>query len=416
MSNRPRMLRQAMLHLAFACAVALAGCAPNLPPPKATSQPQPQAQLPSSPMPPSAAQPSPLLPQKPKVALLLPLSGQNAALGRSLMNAAEMGLFDSANDDFSLEVRDSAALGGPGGAVRDALGKGSRLILGPLFSTEIPSSVAADGAQVPIISFSNNQSAAQPNVYILGIAPEAQVQRVVAYAAGRGLRRFAILYPDSPYGNAVRQAYQDAVVQAGGQVAVLQPYNPTTTDFIATVQSLAAAYKSSGFDALMIPEGGQRLRAIAAMLPGYEIPVAGPSDGDAPQPAGSVRLLGTALWNDPTLSQDRVLAGGWFATTPPDRWANFAQRYQSIYGSQPDQRAGVVYDAVTLAVALAKEKPGGDFNAIRLTDPSGFAGVTGLFRLNADGTSTRGLSVLEITPNGMVVRDPAPSTFAAAMN
>jgi ABC-type branched-subunit amino acid transport system substrate-binding protein len=332
------------------------------------------------------------------------------------MNAAEMGVFDSADDDFSLEVRDSAALGGPGGAVRDAMGKGARLVLGPLFATEIQGTASVDNGQVPIVSFSNDQSAAQPNVYILGIAPQAQVQRVVAYAASRQLKRFAILYPDSPYGNAVRQAYQDAVVQAGGQVALLQPYNPTTTDFIATVQTLAAAYKSNGFDALMIPEGGQRLRAIAAMLPGYDIPVAGPSDGDAPQAAGSVRLLGTALWNDPALSQDRVLAGGWFATTPPDRWANFAQRYQSIYGSAPDQRAGVVYDAVTLAVALAKAKPGGDFDATRLTDPSGFAGVTGLFRLNADGTTTRGLSVLEITPNGIAVRDPAPSTFAAAIN
>lgn len=412
MSNRLRML-----HLALAaCGFMLAGCAPNLPPPKAPSQPQPQAQLPLTPTLPSTLPPSALLPQNPKVALLLPLSGQNASLGRTLMNAAEMGVFDSAGDDFSLEVRDSSAAGGPGGAVRDAMGKGAHLVLGPLFSTEIPAAAAVDNGQIPIISFSNNQSAAQPNVFILGIAPEAQVQRVVAYAAGRQLKRFAILYPDSPYGNAVRQAYQDAVVQAGGQVAVMQAYNPTATDFVTTMQALGASYKNNGFDALMIPEGGQKLRAIAAMLPGFDIPVAGPSSGDAPQPAGSVRLLGTALWNDPALAQDQVLAGGWFANTPPDRWTSFAQRYRSIYGTPPDQRTGVVYDAVTLAIALAKAKPGGDFNTARLIDPSGFAGVTGLFRLNPDGTTTRGLAVLEITPSGISVRDPAPLTFAAAIN
>ena len=44
--------------------------------------------------------------QQAKAALLLPLSGQNAGVGRSLMQAAEMGVFDSAGDDFSLVVRD----------------------------------------------------------------------------------------------------------------------------------------------------------------------------------------------------------------------------------------------------------------------------------------------------------------------
>jgi hypothetical protein len=159
----------------------------------------------------------------------------------------------------------------------------------------------------------------------------------------------------------------------------------------------------------MIPEGGQKLRALIAMLPGFDIPTAG-------QGNGGVRLLGTALWNDPSLTRDQNLNGAWFANTPPDRWANFAQRYQSVYGAAPDPRAGVVYDAVTLAVALAKAKPGGDFSVTRLTDVSGFAGVTGLFRLNPDGTTTRGLSVLEIAPGGINVRDPAPTTFQAAIN
>jgi ABC-type branched-subunit amino acid transport system substrate-binding protein len=272
----------------------------------------------------------------------------------------------------------------------------------------------ASGGLVPVISFSNDRNAAKPGVFVLGLAPQAQVERVVQYAAGQQVKRFAILFPNSPYGSVVRQAYQDAVVQAGGEIAVMQAYDPKAGDLVPIVQSLANAYKSSGFDALMIPEGGQNLRAIAAMLPGFGIPIAGPGGG--PTPAGAVRLLGTGLWNDPSLAREQILAGGWFATTPPDRWANFVQRYQSVYGSAPDARAGVVYDAVTLAVALAKSKPGGDYSLARLTDPSGFAGVTGLFRLNADGTVTRGLSVLEIGPGGITVRDPAPTVFQATIN
>lgn len=403
------------LHLALAAfgMMLLGGCAPNLPPPQAPSQPQPTAPE-AAPPPPSSSLLTPAVPQQAKVALLLPLSGQNAAIGRALMQAAEMGVFDSAGDDFSLIVRDSAAPGGPAAAVGSALQEGAQLILGPVFSTEIAPAAQASGGAVPLISFSNDRTAARPGAFVLGVTPQAQVERVVGYAASQQVKRFAILYPNSAFGAVVRQAYQDSVVQAGGEVATMQAYDPGATDFISTMQSLSASYKNGGFDALMIPEGGQRLRAVAAMLPGFDIPVAGPGGG--PTPAGTVRLIGTSLWNDPALAREPILAGGWFAATPPDRWAAFAQRYQEIYGAAPDPRAGIVYDAVTLAVALSKSKQGGDFSPARLTDPSGFAGVTGLFRLNPDGTTSRGLSVLEFGPGGIAIRDPAPATFQAAIN
>src|SRR5882757_6406728 len=108
----------------------LAGCAPNLPPPAASSQSQPQAQAPT-PMTPGANNNAyltqPAQSQEAKVALLLPLSGQNAAIGRALMQAAEMGVFDSGDDNFNLVVRDSAAPGGPAGAVSSAMTEGAKL-------------------------------------------------------------------------------------------------------------------------------------------------------------------------------------------------------------------------------------------------------------------------------------------------
>src|SRR4051794_34622936 len=164
--------------------------------------PQPGAQLPAG-------------QQQAKVALLLPLSGQNAAIGRTLLQAAEMGVFDAAGDDFSLVVRDSAAAGGPAAAVGSAMQEGAKLVLGPVFSTEIAPAAQAAGSLVPVISFSNDRTAARPGVFVLGLAPQAQVERVVGYAASQQVKRFAILYPNSAFGNAVRQAYQDSVVQVG---------------------------------------------------------------------------------------------------------------------------------------------------------------------------------------------------------
>ncbi len=70
---------------------------------------------------------------------------------------------------------------------------------------------------------------------------------------------------------------------------------------------------------------------------------------------------------------------------------------------------------MTLAVAWSQSKEGGDFSSQRMTDPSGFAGITGVFRLGADGKAERGLAVLEVTP-GTFTKDPAPGSFAAVIN
>jgi ABC-type branched-subunit amino acid transport system substrate-binding protein len=381
--------------------LAVAGCAPNLPPPK----PQSQAPAPTVPQP---------MPQGPvdtsvKVGLLLPLSGQQAGLGRSLLQSAEMGLFEVGDERFTLLVEDTAAAGGADSAARKLLAQGAKIMLGPVFGTDTRKvGPIAQGARVPVLAFTNDKTVAQPGVYVLGVTPQAEVDRVVAYAASQGKRRFAILSPASPYGNIVSAAYREAIVNAGGTLAQMASYDPNSPDYTGTVEQLGLAHQRDPFDALMLPEGGTRLRQLAPLLPAFQIGTQ------------QVQILGTGLWaNDPALAEQTGLTGAWFATTAPDKWQAFAQRYQSVYGSAPDPRAGLVYDAVTLVVALAQQAAPGaapDFNSPILTNPNGFAGTTGVFRLNADGTVDRSLAVIEVQPGGGYVKDNAQGSFAAAIN
>jgi ABC-type branched-subunit amino acid transport system substrate-binding protein len=339
------------------------------------------------------------------IGLLLPLSGQQAGLGRSLLQAAEMGLFEVGDDRFTLLVEDTATAAGADSAARKLLADGADILLGPVFATDARKvAPIATGARIPVLAFTNDRTAAQPGVYILGVTPQDQVERVVQYAASQGMRRFAILAPTSTYGSIVNQAFRQALQESNALLAEMALYDPNSPDYTGVVEQLAVAYQDNPFDALMLPEGGARLRQLAPLLSAFQI---------GPQ---TVRMLGTGLWaNDPALAQETGLAGGWFATTDPARWQQFADRYAGIYGMAPDQRAGLVYDAITMIVALGKS-PVPDFSEAALANPSGFAGVTGVFRLNFDGTVERRLAVLEVVPGGAVVREAAPPTFAAAIN
>lgn len=376
-----------------------AGCAPStVPPPSAPSQPAPT-------LPQYETLPGAPVETGTRIGLLLPLSGPQAALGRTLLQAAEMGLFEVGDDKFTLLVEDTATAAGAETAARKLLAQGAQILLGPVFSTDTRKiAPIAVGAHVPVLAFTNDRSAAQPGVYVMGVTPQDEVQRVIQYAAGQGMQRFAILAPTSTYGNIVEQAFRNAVQGANGIFAEQARYDPNSPDYTGVVEQLAMAYQNNPFDALMLPEGGAKLRQLAPLLPAFQIG------------SQTVPILGTGLWaNDPALAQETGLTGAWYAATDPAKWRTFAERYAGIYGQAPDQRAGLVYDSITLIVALGKA-PVPDYSETALTNVSGFNGVTGVFRLNPDGTVERRLAILEVAPGGYVVRDPAPGTFAAAIN
>jgi hypothetical protein len=62
---------------------------------------------------------------------------------------------------------------------------------------------------------------------------------------------------------------------------------------------------------------------------------------------------------------------------------------------------------------VLQKTPGSSFSTTALTNPSGFAGPDGIFRLMQDGTTERGLAVLQVERKGTTVVSPAPETFQA---
>jgi hypothetical protein len=73
----------------------------------------------------------------------------------------------------------------------------------------------------------------------------------------------------------------------------------------------------------------------------------------------------------------------------------------------------LAYDATALAAVVAASDR--SFPADLLTDPSGFVGRAGIFRLRDDGTTQHGLAVLEIDNGTARVVEPAPSSFLVAL-
>ncbi|MGE0714599.1 MAG: penicillin-binding protein activator [Alphaproteobacteria bacterium] len=364
----------------------------------------PPAPVAVEPEPPPPPRPAPevgtLAEGRAQVAILLPLSGPQEALGRAMLEAAQMAVLDAGRQggQIVLVPRDSG--GTPesaAAAARAAIDGGARLILGPLFSAEVQGAAGpARERNVPVVAFTNDPAVAGSGVYVMGLMPQPQVDRAVREAAADGRRRFAVLAPSSPWGQFAAQAAEAAVPAAGGSLVGVEFYDPAGAD----AQEAARRLSRSGADAVVLPEGPPRAPSLAAAYAYYE------SRG------ARARFLGTVLWDDPAMWREPAVYGSWFAAPPPEARTAFMERYAAVVGGAPPRIATLAYDAAALAVVLARRGAGGDFSADAITQPNGFAGVEGLFRFRADGLPDRALAVMEIRRGQppAVVR-PAPTSF-----
>lgn len=334
-----------------------------------------------------------------KVGLILPLSasGNAGVAAQSMKNAAEMALAEFQNPNIQLLIKDDGAT--PQGAqqvTQQALDEGSEIILGPLFAGSVPATAQlARTRGVSVIAFSTDSSVAGRGVYLLSFLPESDVNRIVDYSASIGKKSFAALVPDNAYGNVVEAAFKQAVGRKG-RLAAFERYGADRTAAVRTVaQSLGSA------DALFIADDGDSVVATA----------------DALTAAGAnlrnIQLLGTGLWDNPRVLASPALQGGLYAAPDPSGFRAFSGRYRAKYGADPVRTATLAYDAVALVAALSKQQGAQRFAPETLTNPSGFAGIDGLFRFRSDGSNERGLAVMKVATAGGTPVAGSPKSFGA---
>src|SRR3982074_1281770 len=358
---------------------------------------------------PFGSQPSPSgPPQQPlvagtgqvKVGLILPLSaaGNAGCAAQSMKNAAEMALAEFQNPNIQLLIKDDA--GNPQGAqqaTQQALDEGAEIILGPLFAVSVPAAAQLTRARgVSMIAFSTDSSVAGRGVYLLSFLPESDVNRIVEYSASTGKRSFAALLPENAYGNVVEASFKQVVGRRGGRIVAFEKYG---ADRAAAARTVAQALGQA--DALFLADDGDAVVGMA----------------DALTAAGSnlenIPLLGTGLWDNPRLFASPALQGGLYAAPDPAGFRSFSGRYPAEVGAEPVRTATLAYDAVALVAALARTQGGQRFSPEVLTNPSGFAGIDGLFRFRADGTNERGLAVMKVASGGGTPVAGSPKSFGA---
>lgn len=341
------------------------------------------------------------------VGVILPLSGRNSSFGimaRDGMRlaAGDMGITDGPR--VNLIIKDCGDNPGSATYAVTDLARDDKVmvIVGPMAKDS--ATAAAEEAQareIPLITLTRTQDITAIGDYIFRnfLTNPDEIRGLVRYIVqGRGLTRFAVLYPDDAYGREMKDLFTRETGYYGARVVAETSYQGETADFRATMRELIAAAggdkRKPGFDAIFIPDYYSMVGMIIPYVYYYDLK--------------NITLIGTDGWNDPGLlsivsSGGDMLIGSYFAdafTPNSDRpeVKRFVEDFKAAFGREPGILEAYGYDTIKIIQYLVKTQGIRTRNDMRLSLLSvrDWEGVTGSTTIDRTGESTKDPFILTV--------------------
>ncbi len=306
------------------------------------------------------------------IGVVVPLTGKYAQVGKKTLMGLQLGLgiYGKQKSDYRLAVIDSE--GNPDSARRAV----ERLvtedhaiaIVGSASSkTALAIASKADELGVPSIDLSQKTGISEvgESVFRNSVTSEMYVRELVRVAMeDYNINRFAILYPNDPYGVEYANIFWDEVTRRGGQINGAQPYPRNERDFKGQIQRLVGTFYIEDrieeyklrlkewekkqkrvsqrnlppediipplvdFEALFIPDDTLALGQVASMLKYNDV--------------GGIRLLGTNLWNKPseffvrgqTFAESSLFVDAFTPSENEIKKNPFYEEFNKVFGQKP---------------------------------------------------------------------------------
>ncbi len=374
------------------------------------------------------------------IGVVLPMTGKYAGISQKTLRGVQMGLglYNNYASSFKLAVIDSEE--NPDNARRgvEKLVKEDNVIsvIGSVLSKTAPA-VAAKASELGVPSIALSQKAGitevGPTVFRNSLTSEMQVRYLVKTAMeDLGMKKFAILFPNDPYGTEFANIFWDEVLARGGSIVGAQSYSPKETDFREPIQRLVGTYYLEGraeeyklrlkdwseaqakkpnkgtppddllppivdFDGLFIPDSVKSMGQISAMLSFNGVK--------------GIRLLGTNLWNSPGVAKraghfasSLLFVDSFLASEPQFVNSTFVHDYKTIFGEDPGIFEIQGYDAALLLRQLiAQGATNRESLARALTQVHNFPGAVGPLFMTPEREIMRPLLALTLDNSSNVI-------------
>jgi len=181
-----------------------------------------------------------------QIALLLPLSGNNAAAGKAIRNGFLGAYFNATaglEEAQQVHLYDVNASGGALAAYESAVREGAEFVVGPLLRRNVSDLAAETLLPVPVLALNYvpENVLAPPGFYQFALAPEDEARSAATRTINDDLKRGVALVPDNTWGRRVLASFTNEFEAAGGQLLDYRSYQPTVQDRRSAAVRPAAA-------------------------------------------------------------------------------------------------------------------------------------------------------------------------------
>ena len=389
------------------------------------------------------------------IAVLLPLSGKQAAIGLELRAAIQIAAAGAGGRGARLTVHDTRGDAAEAERLVDrAADEGAIAILGPVGRAEAAAAAArASLRRIPIALLAPDAAGAAPDagIFRLWPAPEHEAAEAARLAAKLGHDRLAILAPRDEDGLSQTEAFQRAAAAAGVPVVVAATYDPTGSDLEPDVKAflgldpaknerlrrhLRARGAKDGwktfspdipFDLVYIPDDHTRGALIASYFPYFNVEVRNSDVMDTlalrkkhgGRLPSVVQLLGSSGWYHAGLvprggpAVDGALIVVPCALGSPsdglgvevsDAAADLAERFEARAGHAPGPVAAQAHDAALIVLAARASATSRAAFTAALARASLADGACGAARMS-QGQLAREASLVQVDADELVPFD-----------
>ncbi|MBW2094982.1 MAG: penicillin-binding protein activator [Deltaproteobacteria bacterium] len=370
---------------------------------------------------------------------LLPLSGPFAPFGEEVLNGIQLGLgvFGSTGGNgprVEILIKDTEGNPEKASAAMETLVKQEHVIgvIGPLSSkASVAAARVAEKLGVPIITLTQREGITGEGKMVFRnfLVPSREIKKIISAAVDDlGLKRFAILYPENPYGRFFMNKFWDGVEEAGAAITAVESYKPDQTDFADQIKKMTGLYYPRpaslvkklremktpyeleteiepeepqpiiDFDAVFIPDTYQRVIMIAPQLMYYDVT--------------DVQLIGTSVWQSPKLIemagkyvQGAIFPSGFFKKQKDPEVRAFVRSYEENFRTEPGILGATGYDTAGILKAVMNDFTIRTRNELRkaLVAIQQYHGVTGNISFDPQGEVEKEPLILTISGRHMTV-------------
>ncbi|MEC9375862.1 MAG: penicillin-binding protein activator [Pseudomonadota bacterium] len=191
------------------------------------------------------------------VAVLLPLSGSKVLKGEAIRDGYLTAVYSltEANARPNIRFYDTEK-SSVSNIYKSAIDNGATFIVGPLLKERVNEiAYKAKSISTLTLNYATISDINSDKLYQFSLAPEDEARSIARRAISEGLRNAVALIPESSWGKRIYEAFQNELLQYGGQILKAENYPTNETDFSQVITS-----------ALLIKESDARRNSLANLI------------------------------------------------------------------------------------------------------------------------------------------------------